>query len=204
MDDEPMCAADRVVAPTLGFAITIPETANEFTIMGNHLTLFKGYQFDGRIKTNPHKHIYEFLRICDMFRYKDTDNEAVRLMMFPLSLTGEATTWLDELNEGTIKTWDELRFHFADKKSRRPSGSLPSNTQLTQKVAHPNLINHRKLKMSIIDVIDEILEEDFDVLLDEGSKILYSFEGTIVEEKCFAEFDEFMAVTPRLRRKHEV
>ncbi|GKA27213.1 reverse transcriptase domain-containing protein [Tanacetum coccineum] len=29
-------------------------------------------------------------------------------MMFPLSLTGEAKTWLDELNEGTIKTWDEL------------------------------------------------------------------------------------------------
>ncbi|GKE61139.1 hypothetical protein Tco_1511506 [Tanacetum coccineum] len=38
----------------------------------------------------------------------DTENEAVRLMMFPLSLTGEAKTWLDELNEGTIKTWDEL------------------------------------------------------------------------------------------------
>ncbi|GKA27909.1 hypothetical protein Tco_0714077, partial [Tanacetum coccineum] len=32
MDDEPMWAADRVVAPTLGFAITIPETANEFAI----------------------------------------------------------------------------------------------------------------------------------------------------------------------------
>nr|GEV38641.1 hypothetical protein [Tanacetum cinerariifolium] len=33
-DDEPMWAADRVVAPTLGFAITIPETANEFAIKG--------------------------------------------------------------------------------------------------------------------------------------------------------------------------
>ncbi|GJW25607.1 reverse transcriptase domain-containing protein [Tanacetum coccineum] len=32
MDDEPMWAADRVVAPTLGSAITIPETANEFAI----------------------------------------------------------------------------------------------------------------------------------------------------------------------------
>ncbi|GJT94935.1 reverse transcriptase domain-containing protein [Tanacetum coccineum] len=33
-------------------------------------------------------------------------------MMFPLSLTGEAKTWLDELNEGTIETWDELRTAF--------------------------------------------------------------------------------------------
>ncbi|GKA23089.1 hypothetical protein Tco_0709051 [Tanacetum coccineum] len=46
-----------------------------------------------------------------------------------------------------------------------------------------------------IDVIDEILEEDFDALLDEGSEILYSIEGTILKETLFAEFDEFMAMT---------
>nr|GEU31645.1 reverse transcriptase domain-containing protein [Tanacetum cinerariifolium] len=44
------------------------------------------------------------------------------------------------------------------------------------------------------DIIDEILEEDFDALLDEGSKILYSIEGTLLEEEIFAEFDEFMAM----------
>ncbi|GJW21333.1 reverse transcriptase domain-containing protein [Tanacetum coccineum] len=75
MDDEPMWAADHVVAPTPGSVITIPETANKFVIKG-------------------------------------TENEVVRLMMFPLSLTGEAKTWLDELNEGTIKMWDELRTAF--------------------------------------------------------------------------------------------
>ncbi|GJU51513.1 hypothetical protein Tco_1221068 [Tanacetum coccineum] len=46
-----------------------------------------------------------------------------------------------------------------------------------------------------IDVIGEILEEDFDDLLDEGSEILHSIEGTILEEKLFAEFDKFMAMT---------
>ncbi|GKE17485.1 reverse transcriptase domain-containing protein [Tanacetum coccineum] len=46
-----------------------------------------------------------------------------------------------------------------------------------------------------IDVIDEILEEDFDALLDERSEILQSIEGTILEEKLFAEFDEFIAMT---------
>ncbi|GJU55828.1 reverse transcriptase domain-containing protein [Tanacetum coccineum] len=126
IDDEPMWAADRVVAPTLGFAITIPETANEFAIKSNHLTRVKGNQFDGKTKTDPHKHIHEFLGIYDMFKYRDTENEVVRLMMFPLSLigeaktwldeplslTGEAKTWLDELNEGTIETWDELQTAF--------------------------------------------------------------------------------------------
>ncbi|GJX11486.1 reverse transcriptase domain-containing protein [Tanacetum coccineum] len=112
MDDEPMWDADRVVAPTLGSAITIPETRNEFAIKGNHLTLIKGSQFDGKIKTDPHKHIHEVLGICDMFKYRDTKNEVVRLMMFPLSFTGKAKTWLNELREGTMETWDELQTAF--------------------------------------------------------------------------------------------
>ncbi|GJW95016.1 hypothetical protein Tco_0174688 [Tanacetum coccineum] len=43
-----------------------------------------------------------------------------------------------------------------------------------------------------IDVINEILEDDLDTLLDEGSSILYSIEGTPLEDKLFA---EFMAMT---------
>ncbi|GKD60578.1 hypothetical protein Tco_1298087, partial [Tanacetum coccineum] len=46
-----------------------------------------------------------------------------------------------------------------------------------------------------IDIIDKILEEDFDALLDKGSEILHSIERTILEEKLFAEFNEFMAMT---------
>nr|GEV01012.1 retrovirus-related Pol polyprotein from transposon 17.6 [Tanacetum cinerariifolium] len=45
------------------------------------------------------------------------------------------------------------------------------------------------------DVIDEILEEDFDALLDEGSKILHSIERALLEEEIFAKFVEFMAMT---------
>nr|GEX87234.1 reverse transcriptase domain-containing protein [Tanacetum cinerariifolium] len=45
-----------------------------------------------------------------------------------------------------------------------------------------------------IDIINEILEEYFDALLDEESSILYSIEGTPLEEKLFVEF-EFMAMT---------
>nr|GEY13203.1 reverse transcriptase domain-containing protein [Tanacetum cinerariifolium] len=45
-----------------------------------------------------------------------------------------------------------------------------------------------------IYVIDEILEEDFDALLDERNKILYSIEGTPLEDKIFAEFDKFIAM----------
>ncbi|GJY47809.1 reverse transcriptase domain-containing protein [Tanacetum coccineum] len=46
-----------------------------------------------------------------------------------------------------------------------------------------------------IDVIDEILEEDSDALLDEGSKILHFIERTLLEEEILSKFDEFMAMT---------
>ncbi|GKA76202.1 hypothetical protein Tco_0782663 [Tanacetum coccineum] len=45
------------------------------------------------------------------------------------------------------------------------------------------------------DVIDEILEEDSDALLNEGSQILHSIEGTVLEEEIFSEFDKFIAKT---------
>ncbi|GJY87580.1 reverse transcriptase domain-containing protein [Tanacetum coccineum] len=314
MDDEPMWAADSVVAPTLGSAIIIPETANEFAI-------------------------------------KDTKNEAVRLMMFPLSLTGEANTWLDELNEGTIEMWYELRTAFISRffppalfdqilreirafsqheneslidawlrmkemlrnyhghnlskayqlledkvllkldwaKNQKTKSSLKKTVAFADEAKQPtpdlddddmpmyreeeaksdlgasiNLMPYslyaklslktlKPTKMSVrladisfqypvgiaenmlvevvirvkqkqlnlgvgtermifnidsamkhsysnddtrfsIDVIGEILEEDFDANLDEGSKILHSIEGTLLEEEIFSEFDEFRAM----------
>ncbi|GKE22272.1 reverse transcriptase domain-containing protein [Tanacetum coccineum] len=54
-----------------------------------------------------------------------------------------------------------------------------------------------------IDVIDEILEEDFKALLVEGNTILYSIEGTPLEEKLFAEFDEFMTMTVKVDTESE-
>lgn len=45
-----------------------------------------------------------------------------------------------------------------------------------------------------IDVIDEILEVDFDNLLNEGMEILHTIQGTILEEKLYAEFDEFISM----------
>nr|GEX27891.1 reverse transcriptase domain-containing protein [Tanacetum cinerariifolium] len=249
MDDEPMSAANCVVAPIPSSAITIPETANEFAIKGDHLTLVKGNQFDGRTKTDPHKHIYEFLKICDMFKYRDIKNEAVRLMMFPLSLTGEEKTWLDKLKEGTIETWDELRTAFisyffpqlfltdSSKKSykelqsraKQPTPNpddddMPMSREEEAKFMQTfrktrfyndyrdrdsNRDNWRSSRWDYynrdnyqsntddkpIDVIDEILEEDFDALLDEGSKILYSIEGTFLEEEIFFELNKFIAMT---------
>nr|GFA08560.1 reverse transcriptase domain-containing protein [Tanacetum cinerariifolium] len=130
MDDEPMSAANRVITSTPGFAITIPETANEFAIKGNHLTHVKGNQFD-----------------------------VIRVKRKQLNLRIRTERMIFNINSMMKHSYSNDDTCFS------------------------------------INVIDEILEEDFDALLDEGSKILHSIEGTLFEEEIFAEFDEFMAMT---------
>ncbi|GJY36879.1 hypothetical protein Tco_0422257 [Tanacetum coccineum] len=58
MDDEPMWAADRVVAPTPGSVITIPETANEFAI--NEIRAFS--QHENKSLTDAWLRMKEMLR----------------------------------------------------------------------------------------------------------------------------------------------
>ncbi|GJX48139.1 hypothetical protein Tco_0273329 [Tanacetum coccineum] len=268
MDDEPMWATDRVVALTPGSAITIPKTANEFAIKGNHLTLIKGNQIDGRTKTDPRKHIHEFLRICDMFKYRDTENEIVRLMMFPLSLTGEAKTWLEKLNEGTIKInchghnlskgniitifyhglneitqevldataggiflyktpnqayrlledkvllkldWDKnqkTKSSFKKTVAFAIEGSSNSDTNkimaqmdamtIKMDAQYKEIQSRAKQPTPDLDEDDMPLsreeEAKFMQTFHEGSKILYSIEGTSLEEEIFFEFDKFIAM----------
>ncbi|GJW72059.1 putative reverse transcriptase domain-containing protein [Tanacetum coccineum] len=62
------------------------------------------------------------------------------------------------------------------------------------KKKYPHLFT-KTIPSSSAASIDEILEEDFDALLDEGSKIPHSIKGTVLEEEIFSEFDKFIAMT---------
>ncbi|GKD35052.1 reverse transcriptase domain-containing protein [Tanacetum coccineum] len=68
MDDEPMWAADRVVASTPGSAITIPEAANEFAIKAVFNQIFRDirafYQHENETLTDAWPRMKEMLRNC--------------------------------------------------------------------------------------------------------------------------------------------
>ncbi|GJU98727.1 reverse transcriptase domain-containing protein [Tanacetum coccineum] len=72
-------------------------------------------KFDGYLRADPHDHIREFLAICDMFKYGETQSEAVKLMIFPYSLSDKAKTWFNELNEESITSWEQMRKAFINK-----------------------------------------------------------------------------------------
>ncbi|GJV02559.1 reverse transcriptase domain-containing protein [Tanacetum coccineum] len=72
-------------------------------------------KFDGIQRADLHDHIREFLAICDMFKYGETQSEAVKLLIFPFSLCDKAKTWFNELNEESITSWEQMRKSFINR-----------------------------------------------------------------------------------------
>ncbi|GJR19288.1 reverse transcriptase domain-containing protein [Tanacetum coccineum] len=255
VDDEPMWAADRVVAPTPSSTITIPKIANEFAIKCNHLTIVKGNQFDGDSKTDPHKHIHEFLGICDIFQLLEdkvllkldwaknqkTKSSLKKIVAFADegSRIPTLTRLWPEWIPNTIKMdaqYKELQSHAKQPIPNLNDDDIPMSREEEAKfmqtfpenmlvevgkftfpadfvilemeedskvyliLGRPFLhttdvvirVKHKQLNLGV-KTERMILEEYFNALLDEGSKILHYIEGTVLED-VFSEFDKFIAM----------
>ncbi|GJW19289.1 reverse transcriptase domain-containing protein [Tanacetum coccineum] len=267
MDDEPMWAADHVVAPTPGSAITIPETANEFAIkagMPNYGKFLKELisnkhkieQISAAFLSNESSAMIQnkvptklrdpesFLIPCNFNKtfscnaladlgasinlipyslyaklsletLKPTKMSVIladRSFQYPVAITenmlvevGKFTFPVDfvilEMEEDSkvLLILGQPFLYTVDVviRVKQKQLNLGVRTELMifniDSVMKPSYLNDDTCFS--IDVIDEILEEDFDALLNEGSKILYSIKGTLLEKEIFAEFDEFMAMT---------
>ncbi|GJZ21105.1 hypothetical protein Tco_0558144 [Tanacetum coccineum] len=69
LDDQPMWSRTRTVAPTPSSAIIQLPITNNFHIKGTHMQIIQENQFDGRIRSDPHRHISDFLKISNLFQY---------------------------------------------------------------------------------------------------------------------------------------
>ncbi|GKB02256.1 reverse transcriptase domain-containing protein, partial [Tanacetum coccineum] len=101
-DDQPMWENAKIVAPTPNYAIVQPNVGDNFVISSTHLNMIRESKFDGYLRVDPHDQVCEFLVICDMFKYGETQSEAVKLMIFPFTLCDKAKFWFNELNEESI------------------------------------------------------------------------------------------------------
>nr|GEX90249.1 reverse transcriptase domain-containing protein [Tanacetum cinerariifolium] len=111
-DDQPMWSSARTVSPTPSCAIVQRPISNDFFITGTYMQMIRDIQFDGRILSDPHRHVAYFLKISNLFEYGENQEEAVKLRTFPFLLSKEAKIWLNELNEGTITPGNEMRDTF--------------------------------------------------------------------------------------------
>ncbi|KAJ9544826.1 hypothetical protein OSB04_024533 [Centaurea solstitialis] len=73
--------------------------------------MIKELTFDGKSDSNPIVHVVSFEEICDLFK-TEANRDAIRLRLFPFTLTGDAKAWLRSLEPSSIATWDDLRSKF--------------------------------------------------------------------------------------------
>ena len=70
--------------------------------------LFSGLPFE-----DPYAHIPKVRVVCKIFVGRpDLNMDVIRLIVFPLLLTGEAAIWFTELPYNSIFTWNQLRDAF--------------------------------------------------------------------------------------------
>ncbi|GJR72539.1 reverse transcriptase domain-containing protein [Tanacetum coccineum] len=114
-DDQPMWENAKTIAPTSNSAIIQLDVHDNFIINSTHLNMIRKNNFDGYLRADLHDHIREFLAIYNMFKYSETQSEAVKLLIFPFSLYDEAKTWFNELNEESITSWEQIRRAFINR-----------------------------------------------------------------------------------------
>ena len=113
--DTPMINNVRAAVTTPGSAITVQVLGNGFYVKGHHMQAIRDNQFDGVLRADPHKHLCDYEDLSSHFHYGANISDAVKLTLFPLSLTGEAKTWFKSLHAGTIGTWELMKNKFVDR-----------------------------------------------------------------------------------------
>ena len=96
--------------------ITTPEiTAESFEVSPGLLNLITREQFGGSASEDASMHLHDFCEICDMQKFKNVENNIVKLKLFPFSLRGKAKEWLLSLPTASINSWDDLKEAFIKK-----------------------------------------------------------------------------------------
>nr|GEZ45365.1 reverse transcriptase domain-containing protein [Tanacetum cinerariifolium] len=94
--------AQMLQAPIEGYedAIVVPQiNANNFELKQTLINLVQSNQFTGRQDPN---------KVTSTFRHPEVPNTTNKLLLFPLSLEGEARIWLDKKPPRSILTWEDL------------------------------------------------------------------------------------------------
>nr|GEU83024.1 reverse transcriptase domain-containing protein [Tanacetum cinerariifolium] len=107
--------AELIRAPTEGYveAIVVPPIlAEQFELKHSLINMMTSDQFFILEKDNPHDHICWFNKITSTIKYNDVPNSAIKIMLFPFSLTGAARRWLEKEPPRSILTWEDLLSKF--------------------------------------------------------------------------------------------
>jgi hypothetical protein len=76
--------------------------ANFYEIKPALLNLVIKEQFTGASTEDAAAHLNNFVKLCEMQKYKDVESDIIKLKLFPCSLRGNAKDWLLSLTKNSI------------------------------------------------------------------------------------------------------
>ena len=101
-----------VVQSTIGRP---PIEANNFELKGVTLKMLHNIQFHRLPSENLNTHLTSFIKVCDTVKYNGVIEKALRLRLFPLSLSNRAKHWLTSQPSDSITSWNDLVQKFLTK-----------------------------------------------------------------------------------------
>jgi hypothetical protein len=72
-------------------------------------------QFSGASIDDAAAHLNNFVELCEMQKYKDLEDDIIKLKLFPFSLRGKAKDWLLSLPRNSIDSWAKCKDAFIGK-----------------------------------------------------------------------------------------
>ena len=96
---------------TSNSCIVLPiNTPENFTLksgMLQHIPSFHGVD-----SKNPYLYLKDFEEVCATFKEANTDEEVMRLKLFPFSLKDKGKIWQNALRPNSIRSWQDLQAEF--------------------------------------------------------------------------------------------
>jgi hypothetical protein len=88
-------------------------TATQYEIKSSTIQMLPS--FYGLNNEDPYKHLDEFIDICSTLRLQNSNEDALKICLFPFSLKDKAKHWLNSLSHDSITSWAQMQQEFLKK-----------------------------------------------------------------------------------------
>ncbi|KAF3674437.1 hypothetical protein FXO37_06399 [Capsicum annuum] len=155
--------------------------------------------FGGLLGDDPNMYLVNFVTICKSFDNLGVGQNAILLCLFPLSLSREATLWLNKLTPYSITNWKQLKEAFLEKifpPSKRKSRTFPNDT--VQNPRNDGSYMATTTRNSKVDKWEKNKKKETEVVVTELPKPPPSFPHQLKKNANDTKFGKFIAMLKQL------